>query len=93
MDSESSLRLTGRQRHSYICTSTTKVSFSTICNSEDKRVNMETNVLVRRLSHKFEESLVDDLALSEAFQKLGYDHISKDQALAWYLEVNSSACY
>ena len=42
---------------------------------------MDSKVLVPRLSHEFHEPVVE-LAILEAFQKLGYDHPSEDQALA-----------
>ena len=42
---------------------------------------MDSKVLVPRLSHEFHESVVE-LAILEAFQKLGYDCPSEDQALA-----------
>jgi len=43
---------------------------------------MDSKVLVPRLSHEFHESVPNWQIILEAFQKLGYDRPSEDQALA-----------
>ena len=52
-------------------TANRNTAFFNHCNSEDGSAKMDSKVLVPRLSHEFHESVVE-LAILEAFQKLGY---------------------